>query len=500
MNKELSSVLEAVRLYQSINEEIARIDREKDNLSVNSEYWKKVNELLKSFGEEGLFFVSPEESIYDKPFDELLADVDEKVQSKINMLSDYDEAELIDYYNNELSEEDKKQYASYEEFKKKLLEDYFKEQDAKKTKLNNLLNEFKNLKSSYDDMNRKLQELDGKRITLLNERWELLQTKLNNYSVDFMEKGMEYQNGFPLVKDDMDVVNKEKEFDENNFSVNDLVMVHATDYFPQNGIIKSTRDATDSKRNTIHTSLNGRVSSHNFGNWDDCGIIVLDPLKEHIDQVECVYSVDTFTYGSMRLSSDAMILINNNKFAKIYEENKDYIDKNKNKIMLYSGNSLLAVEKVLSMLGYVTQKCDQWSWEDKKANDMLNNLVKTQYPNKLNVAHDVTPYSTVEKSLTRKDTLASFGIKDDGNDIIITPDILYALRNYNKNITLEQFITNVGVFVNDNEIHLLGIKDHIELLRSGKVSPFQIEKIDLLLKKYELMQHYQEEKENTSHR
>ena len=168
--------------------------------------------------------------------------------------------------------------------------------------------------------------------------------------------------------------------------------------------------------------------------------------------------------------------------------------------MLYSGNSLLAVEKVLSMLGYVPQKCDQWSWEDKKANDMLNNLVKTQYPNKLNVAHDVTPYSTVEKSLTRKDTLASFGIKDDGNDIIITPDILYALRKNNKDITLEQFITNVGVFVNDNEIHLLGIKDHIELLRSGKVSPFQIEKIDLLLKKYELMQHYQEEKENTSHR
>ena len=270
-------------------------------------------------------------------------------------------------------------------------------------------------------------------------------------------------------------------------------MVHATNYFPKNGVIKSDHDVTDSKRNTVHTALNGRVGNHSFGNWDNRGIIILDPLSEHIDQVACIYGVDTFTYGSIKLSDKATILIDSSKFEKIYEEDKEYIDKNKDRIMLYSGDSILAVENALSMLGYVTQKCGNKSWEDSKSNDMLNNLVQKQYPDKLNVEHDYTPHKAVEKVLGRQAVLASHNINDDGNDIIITSDVLYDLRKENMDLPLETFITEIGIFVNDNEIHLLGIKDHIELLKNNKVSSFQVKKIKDILAKAELRKQLEKE-------
>lgn len=487
MNNKLREIIENIQLYQDIQSKIKKINEEMEKTNNESEYYKIVNDLMRKLSNYRIFIMSSELT-----YDELLAIVEKKVKDKLDepLTLDYDENELIESYNNELSEEEKKQYGSYENFKKTLLEDYQKQQIEEKKALVGIMEEVKKTKVYYDAMNEKLMDLNNKKIELLNERWSLLETKLKNYHAKLLENGIEYENGFPVLKDDMEMVNNVPKLDADNISLDDLIMVHATKYFPQDGVIKSSRDAIGSRRNTIHTSLNGRVSSHNYGNWEDCGIIVLDSLKEHIDQVECIYSVDTFTYGSVKLSNDALILIDGNKFNELYEQNKDYIDKNKDKIILYSGSSIKIVENVLSMLGYAPQKIGQWGWEDKHNNDMLNKFVQDNYPNKLNAPHDVTVYSSVEKESLRFSTLNKFGIID-GNDTIITPEILYDLRLSSKDLSTKQFIIDVGIIVKDNEIHLLGTKDHLELMKTNKVSDFQIEKVELLLKKYELMQQYQ---------
>lgn len=500
MNKKLLNILAAIKLFQQQKEELRQINDEKGKLETESEYSQKFVELSKAFAGESILFTSLSELNNANTFDELLQIIETEVQKKLNTQESYDENEIKEYYDNELSEEEKKQYDSYENFRKTILEEWQKHENARKEKLENLLNEFKNLGKPYEDMKRKQQELDARRVDLLNERWSLLENDLKNINVKLLENGIEYQNGLPVLKEDMDVVTTVPGLDADNLSLDDLVMVHATRYFPENGIIKTHRDATGARRNTIHTALNGRVTSHMYGNWDNCGIIILDPLKEHIDQVECVYSVDTFAYGSMKLSNESIILINKDQYNKFYEQNKEYIDNNKDRIMLFSGDSLIIVDKVLSMLGYAPQKANEWAWSNKYNSDMLDKFVHENYPDKLNAAHSMTPYNTAEKVEARGSILESFGMKNDGNDKIISLDVLYALREYNKDKTTKQFIEDAGVFVKDDEIHLLGIKDHINLLKSNNISEFQIERIDLLIKKYQMMNNLQTEDTETRHR
>ena len=491
MKDKLIEIFKSIQIYHQKEEELKKIDSEKKDFIHNSEYYQKINELTKLFNKNGIFLTFSNES-----FDEILKNIEQEVKNKIDLINQrhYPEEEIMGAYN-ELTSEEKKEFESYEVFKNAVLEDLKKQQDKEKNEILELVEEFKKTKVSYDNMNKGLQELDDKRKIILNDRWNLLETKLKNIDSELLEKGFEYQNGFPLIKEDTKVVQSIPKLDADNISLDDLVMVHATQYFPQDGVIKSRRDAIGANRNTIHTALNGRVSSHNFGNWDDCGIIIIDPLKEHINQVECIYSVDTFAYGSMKLSDEALILIDNSKYNEIYEQNKEYLNNNKDRIILYSGDSTVVVEKLLSILGYAPQKIGQWGWEDKHNAEMLNKFAQDNYHDKLNTAHDNTVYSIVEKGRGRDDTLASFGIVDYGNDMVITLDVLYSLRMNNKNMSTEQFIQEVGVFVKDNEIHLLGVKDHIDLLKSQNISKFQIEKIDLLVKKYELMLQKQNEEE-----
>ncbi len=67
--------------------------------------------------------------------------------------------------------------------------------------------------------------------------------------------------------------------------VEDLVCVHTTSYRPQinaegDALVKTTHDATSGKflRNTVHTALNHKVSSHAFGNWDGALCTIISPF------------------------------------------------------------------------------------------------------------------------------------------------------------------------------------------------------------------------------
>lgn len=483
MKNKFWNVLETIKKYQSICAKIKEFDSRKQELS--GEFTKKYDELIKKFNIEGVWL--NDDDFISKSFDEIVQFIEYKVQEKVNSMNssiDYDEDMLKDYFNSEISEEERKNYSSYENFKDTLLQNEMKEREIHKKNIINLLSQVKELRGLKDIDDRKQEKLEQDRIELLNERINMLENELKNCDIQLIENGVKYnENGFPLISDQIPLVNSDPQIDEHNFSIDDLAMVHLTRYFPVNGVISSAIDAgVDVSRKTIHTSLNGSVSSHLGGNWDDCSIIILDPLKNHIDQVACVWSVDTFTYGSMKLSPDAMILIDNKKFNEIYSQNKEYIDANRDRFLVFDGEKSIVVNNLLSLLGYPPQKIGGWSWENQENADILNNYMKKNYPDKLVEPHSITTYSQIEDFDA---TLHSMNIDYNGNDMVIDLELLYSLRKNKSNLTLEQFIKQSGIYVMDNEIHLSGIKER--LFNQQQVSPFQIQKIALLLKKYELI-------------
>ena len=268
-----------------------------------------------------------------------------------------------------------------------------------------------------------------------------------------------------------------------NFSMNDIMMVHATKYFPDNFVLKTSKDskvaANDSKtiteRNTLHFALNGKVSSHGYGNWDDVPYVFLDPIKTHIDQIACLKDNDTFTYGSLKLSTDAIILINKNVFDEVYQEHMEEINTRKNNIIIFYGDSKIVVDKILILLGYKPQSCGMWSWTNEQNSIFLYNYVRENYPDKLTANHFYTKYALSEKQFAKRDTLLNRmrnSIEDYSRGCVITIDELYNLYvNYCKNSVLEDeldnikdFTKNYGINCHDNEIHLLGYKEYIENL------------------------------------
>ena len=83
-----------------------------------------------------------------------------------------------------------------------------------------------------------------------------------------------------------EITNHELLSDESRKFAEELVVVHMTDYHPENGFIRTTADSTRGSRlylprHTIHTSLNRPVTQVNGGtsSWDDKRYAVIAPFN-----------------------------------------------------------------------------------------------------------------------------------------------------------------------------------------------------------------------------
>lgn len=107
-----------------------------------------------------------------------------------------------------------------------------------------------------------------------------------------------------------------------------LVMVHRTNYFPQNGKILSTSEATrkvtgvSEYRPTIHTSLNKSVTEHSVGNeWNSMEYSIIMPFKETISAMPKSKVIggiqdDFFLLDSITLPKGSVILKRNADIPK----------------------------------------------------------------------------------------------------------------------------------------------------------------------------------------
>ena len=118
--------------------------------------------------------------------------------------------------------------------------------------------------------------------------------------------------------------------------------------------MKKLQIASKSCRSTIHFSINGLVSSHAYGNFDNRAFTILEPLKYHIEDSSLLSLnvCDTYFNDDMKLSDDAIILIDKNKYEEI-KDKEEYIEVlSSMKVYVYTGNLQEALSIVLHDLGY----------------------------------------------------------------------------------------------------------------------------------------------------
>ena len=108
-------------------------------------------------------------------------------------------------------------------------------------------------------------------------------------------------------------------------------------------------------RTTIHFTINGLVWSHAYGNFEGKGYIIIEPLKYHIKDtsLRTLRAEDTYFNDDMKLSDEAAIIMSETKFNEI-KQNPEYISTlEKFKTFIYKGeNEQEIVKRVLEYLGY----------------------------------------------------------------------------------------------------------------------------------------------------
>ena len=191
-------------------------------------------------------------------------------------------------------------------------------------------------------------------------------TRIQNGDKSIPEN-ISFENGRIIVKPiDLDSIEKDHEpIDIDN--PEKYVMVHATSFFPRNHKVLTAHDGNNvvgsnifidkiyysdltvtNHRLTTHYTLNTRVKDNDGGSWKDKKYVVIEPLEPHLQQLLNLSENDSYTYGSMDLTNQAIILGSKDSLDEIpEEEQKSFL-----LIQIDGDNQEKGVNAVLKMLGY----------------------------------------------------------------------------------------------------------------------------------------------------
>ena len=246
-------------------------------------------------------------------------------------------------------------------------------------------------------------------------------------------------NGVPIIDEKSDIT--PSEFNDKK------LLVHSTDYFPKDGVIYSKYDTksegflnisynkikkscrTMDHRHTVHFTINAKVESNGFGNWDDKKYIIFDPLDNHKDVSFNQDPGDYFCYGSLPLSSDAVLLVREDCYDDIPSS---FVSKFK--VFKYRGNPSECVKSFLHRSGA--------------------NLIDI---NSMSPGHTQSFEHRQEKILNTRDAMINF-YKDNtytyGDDLKLTIkdlDCLYDIDCHNfgsgilSNVFLPEYLLSKGI-------------------------------------------------------
>lgn len=205
-------------------------------------------------------------------------------------------------------------------------------------------------------------------------------------------------------------------------------------------------------RTTIHFTINGLVSSHMYGNFDDRAYIIMEPLKHHIDEESLIglRVEDTYFDNDIALSDEAIILIPSQHFEKIaadpnYQETLRHFN-----VLLFDGDEVHAVNYVLNQLGYNAFLTNQHGYVSGPEEDKMVNFICDLAEEK-NIPVDKHCYSSV-------------GCQDVQNRINnITESEMRFLNFVLDSVMIPENLKNEIIYCRDNRYNTV-LKEHIENL------------------------------------
>lgn len=166
----------------------------------------------------------------------------------------------------------------------------------------------------------------------------------------------------------------------------DFIAVHKTRFIPKNNRILTTAmvakndfekvevvlriNGTEyqiphkSARNTIHFAINGEVTSHEYGNWDDCKYAIFVPFNEMPDEkIARANPEDTYIHGDFELSRNCWILCPKEEVDSVKQNNPGL------NVLGYEGNRALGYPKTLiNILGYGLEVVQEHGWKNSNEN------------------------------------------------------------------------------------------------------------------------------------
>ncbi|MBO4823540.1 MAG: hypothetical protein J5580_03170 [Clostridia bacterium] len=171
-----------------------------------------------------------------------------------------------------------------------------------------------------------------------------------------------------------------------------LCAVHKMDIMPANSRLSTLKEANvertekvtlDGKeyeysylleRDTVHLSMNDEVSSHVFGNWDQCHYTVLQPCAEIANEkIGSLEPNDTFTRGGVDLTKNAWILCPIDEVETVQELNPHV------HVLGYKGeNAQGLAAPFLSQLGYRAESVGMWGWSNWESEQQFYRIAERE--------------------------------------------------------------------------------------------------------------------------
>lgn len=210
-------------------------------------------------------------------------------------------------------------------------------------------------------------------------------------------------------------------------------------------------------RSTVHFTLNGLVSNHSKGSFDNKNFIIIDKLSKHlgIDDFRSIRMEDTFISGEVPLSNETIILINESKYEQLLEV---YPYLNTYNVVLFKGDEKVATEIFLTSMNIVPEKIETHSAEYSRRTELYQKYfasVKEKYGIE-EIKHYYSPEYAEDdqKNLILwqiydnkfySELFDYFALENDEKEYMIGYLTSYKNDNDSKTEMLKNFIMHVGL-------------------------------------------------------
>jgi len=179
-------------------------------------------------------------------------------------------------------------------------------------------------------------------------------------------------------------------------SIDDLVLVHLTNYIPKNGIIRTPKSAgvvqiekyngieyqKKRERDTIHFVMNGEFENNTGGSWNKIKDAIIIPLKKmKKEKILGGTTVDLYTNGDVEIPEGSYILCLKDEQEILQQEVGKGIQVKGVDGVIYEDEEGTyptikgCTNEFLKQLGYKVQSIGFWSWGNKKDEKIATDIL-----------------------------------------------------------------------------------------------------------------------------